>query len=63
MLGRQGTDIVRFSVVIPGNNFHESRTESQNLIPAIVPKSIGWEDPILILVRAIILDAQDGKYL
>ena len=45
----QGTDVVGFSVVVPGYNLEvlEAVLELENLFPSVVPESLGVEEPIL----------------
>ena len=41
------SDVVRLAIVVPGNDFHEARTQLQDLVPAIVPEGIRRENEVL----------------
>ena len=40
---------MRLAIVIPGDDFDESRAELQKTIPARVPQKIRREDPVLAI--------------
>lgn len=47
MRRRKWTNVVRFAVVVPGDDFNEARTEGQNVVPTLIPQQVGREDPVL----------------
>jgi hypothetical protein len=42
-----GANVVRFTVVIPGDDLNELRLHLENLLPSIVPEGVAPPDPIL----------------
>ena len=45
----QGTDVVGFSIVVPGYNLEvfEAILQLEDLFPSVVPESLGVEEPVL----------------
>lgn len=45
----KGTDVVGFSVIVPGDDLEELEVvlEFQDLFPSVVPESLGVEEPVL----------------
>jgi hypothetical protein len=43
----QGCDIVRFTIVVPGDNLNIARSQSEQFCPAIEPQSVTWKEPVL----------------
>lgn len=43
------TDIVGFAVVVPSGNLNKLRSESEQLIPPVVPEQVRGENPILTI--------------
>jgi hypothetical protein len=35
------------TIIVPSNDLKEARAKSQDLIPALKPEQVGWEDSIL----------------
>jgi hypothetical protein len=54
---------MRLAIVVPCDNFHELRLELENLIPAIEPKEITWEHPVLAVgdFRPVIWTADEAR--
>jgi hypothetical protein len=43
----EGANIVRLAIIIPGYNLDESWTQCKHLLPAVIPKQVTWEYPVL----------------
>ena len=41
------TNVVRFTIVVPGQDLNILGREAQNLVPAIIPQEFRREDPVL----------------
>jgi hypothetical protein len=47
--GGEVSDVVRLSVVVPGDDFDEARGEGEDVVPAVEPEEVSGEDPVLLV--------------
>lgn len=41
------SDVVRFTVVVPGDYLDEPRLEAQDPVPPVIPQQVTGKDPVL----------------
>ncbi len=60
-LGVNVADVVRFRIVVPGNDLHDVRYHLLNgLLPAVVPKCVTQFDPVLTSTELLELPRRDS---